>query len=606
MSGVLKRRSNLGLGLFAALVAAVLIMIGLTVGCLRNGAAPTVAALDSEKSADSAQWFKDVTSECGLDFVHDAGPTGAYFMPQSVGSGAALFDFDNDGRLGILLLQNGGPESGSTNRLYRQLPDGRFQDVSAGCGLDYAGYCMGVAVGDVNNDGWPDVLITEYGRVRLFLNNGNGTFADVSEEAGLTNPHWGTSAAFVDYDRDGWLDLVVVNYINYESFWCGSAAGKQDFCGPKGFSGSVTKLFHNLGRQPAGNSARVRFEDVTLKAGLNQSPGPGLGVFCADFNGDGWPDIFIANDGQPNHLWINQRDGTFKEEALKRGLALNAMGQAEANMGIGVGDVDGDGLFDVFVTHLSSETHRLWRQKSRGMFRDETKRSGLASPHGHGTGFGTVLADFDHDGAPDLAIVNGNVKRASDDNHASNPAECLPLFWKPYAERNQLLANDGKGTFRDASLENAEFCGTGMVARGLACGDLNGDGALDLLVTNIAAPARLYRNVAPKKGHWLLVRAVDPALKRDAYGAEITVHAGGRNWLRWINPAYSYLCSNDPRAHFGIGEVDRIESIHVLWPDGAEESFEGPKIDSAVVLYKSKGPRVEPAAVSYNRKSQDN
>ena len=247
-------------------------------------------------------------------------------MPQQVGSGAAFLDFNNDGRLDIYLLQNGGPDSSSRNRLFMQTPDGHFQDVSRGSGLDIAGYNMGVAVGDINNDGWPDILVTQYGGVRLFLNRGDGTFADITAEAGLTNPGWGASAAFFDFDRDGLLDLVVVNYVDYDPTWpCTGPYGKPDYCAPKTFKGRVSRLFRNVSEK---GGKTVRFEDVTVASGLGSVLGPGLGVICADFDGDGWPDIFIANDGAPNRLWINQHDVTFKEEAVRRGGAYNAMAQA--------------------------------------------------------------------------------------------------------------------------------------------------------------------------------------------------------------------------------------------------------------------------------------
>jgi hypothetical protein len=529
----------------------------------------------------------DVTEEVGLHFVHDAGPTGTYSLPQIMGSGAALFDFDNDGMLDIYLVQNGGSQS--TNRLFRQGTDGRFTDVSAGSGLDVAGYGMGVAVGDVNNDGWPDVFLTEYGRVRLFLNNGDGkTFTDITEEAGLDNASWATSAAFVDFDRDGWLDLVFVNYVDYDpSQKCPGRGGQRDYCHPSVFGGSLPKLYRNLGRQAATKAPHgVRFEDVTLKSGLGQIPGPELGIVCADFNGDHWPDIFIANDSKPNRLWINQHDGTFQEEAVQRGIAYDGMGQTQANMGIALGDVDGDGLFDVLVTHLSEETHTLWKQAPRGLFRDQTAVAKLSSPRYRGTGFGTVLADFDHDGALDLAVVNGRVSRGS---VADLPG--LDPFWRPYVERNQLFANDGGGRFRDVSAANAPFCNTPAVSRGLACGDLNNDGALDLLVTSIGGPARIYRNAVPDRGHWLMIRAIDPERKRDAYGAEITVVAGERRWLRWINPGSSYLCSNDPRAHFGLGSVEQVDRIEVVWPDGSEETFPGSAVDKFLSLAKGEGKK---------------
>jgi hypothetical protein len=528
-------------------------------------------------------WFEDATDKLGLKFVHDAGPAGSYFMPQAIGSGAALFDFNNDGRLDIYLLQNGGPK-GKKNQLFQQMEDGTFKDVSEGSGLDIAGYSMGVAIGDINNDGLPDVLVTQYGGIRLFLNLGGGKFRDITEDAGLKNPAWGVSASFFDYDRDGWLDLVVVNYVDYDPSWpCQGPDGKPEYCAPATFPGRVTRLFHNQGRQ-GGNPQSVRFEDVTEKAGLTAAPGPGLGVVCADFNGDGWPDIFVANDGKANHLWINQKNGTFKEDGMRSNVAFNGMGQAEGNMGVAIGDVNGDGLFDLIVTHLTEETHTLWLQGPRGLFQDKTAGARLTRPRWRGTGFGTALADFDQDGALDLAVVNGRVAKAKTIADAS-----LGSHWGLYAERNQLFANNGKGEFRDLSSSNPAFCGRYNVARGLAVGDIDGDGALDMLVTTIAGPARIYRNIARERGHWLMVRTIDPALHRDAIGAEIRLQTAGRTQLRWINPGSSFLCSNDVRAHFGLGAAAAYDRIEVLWPDGKTETFPGGQADRIIVLKKGEG-----------------
>jgi hypothetical protein len=318
-----------------------------------------------------------------------------------------------------------------------------------------------------------------------------------------------------------------------------------------------------------------------------------LGIVCADFDGDGWPDILIANDRQPNYLWINQRDGTFREEGLRRGVAYNAEGQAQGNMGVALGDVDGDGRLDVFITHLTEETHTLWRQTEPGFFQDRTAAAGLAATHWRGTGFGTVMADFDHDGASDLAVVNGRVMYGKPPEGAGPRTASDPSpFWSHYADRNQIFLNDGAGRFLDISPANDPFCGHPGVYRGLACGDIDGDGAIDLLVTGIASPARLFRNVAPNRGHWLLVRVLDPALHRDAYGAELTLMAGGRRWKRWLNSGSSYLCSNDPRVHFGLGEADRADRIEVLWPDGAREEFGEYPVDRAIELVKGKGRTV--------------
>src|SRR5438874_5476727 len=397
--------------MFLRLAKSIVIVAGLSfwfTACTKSGKSGSEedpSRKTNEHARIAGPWFEDVTEAVGLHFKHDCGPEGTYFMPQSTGSGGALFDFDNDGRLDIYLVQNGGPSSQSKNRLYHQEPDGHFRDVSEGSGLDVTGYGMGVAVGDLNNDGLPEVLLTEYGNTRLFLNRGGGHFEDITRSAGIENTRWATAASFFDYDRDGWLDVVVVNYLDYsETIKCYDTRGNMEFCGPQGMQGTATRVYRNLGSDKPG---AIRFEDVSVVSGLAKRTGPGLGVLCADFDGDHWPDILIADDGMPNRLFINQRNGTFTEQAAQRGIAYNAFGNAVANMGIALGDVDGDGLFDIFVSHVSWEQHALWKQSPAGLFQDQTVAAGLANLSQRGTGFGTVLADFDLDGALDLAFVNG-------------------------------------------------------------------------------------------------------------------------------------------------------------------------------------------------------
>jgi hypothetical protein len=552
----------------------------------------SAAGCRPESSSDESTpvhsgWFRDATAQVGLDFVHEAGPLGHYFMPQIMGSGAALLDFDNDGLFDLYLVQNGGPGSSAKNRLYRGRPDGRFEDVSAGSGLDIAGHGMGVAIGDFDNDGFVDVYVSQYGGGRLFRNKGNGTFEDVTRAAGVEHFGWGTSCCFVDYDRDGWLDLVVVHYVDYDpGFQCGPVNGTKDYCHPRVFPGTSLRLFHNRGCDVVGKW--LGFEDVTHAAGVAKK-GPGLGVLCADFNGDGWPDIFVANDSHPNYLWINRKDGTFVDEAEARHVAYNGLGQPQANMGVTLGQLGAEARLSLFVTHLTEETHTLWQQNELGYFQDRTIAAGLTGPLWRGTGFGTILADFDLDGALDIAVVNGRVARTRGE---PAPVRGLDPFWSSYAERNQLFANDGRGRFRDISNENTAFCGSYGLGRGLVWGDFEGKGQVDLLVTHVAGPAHFYRNVAPRRGHWLLVRAADPALKRDAYGAVVTVLAGGILRRSWINPGQSYLSSGDPRAHFGLGAANSVDEIRIDWPDGQAEVFPGCVADRALRLERGKGRRV--------------
>lgn len=555
-------------GGLSAVVLAVGLLLG-TPGCKPTDRTDTPTDSIPDAPAGDRGWFEDVTDAVGLTFTHECGPTGKFFMPQAVYGGGALFDADGDGRLDVLLLQGAGPSTGVGNRLYLQTADGQLRDASAGSGLDFDGYNMGAAVGDVDNDGRPDVLVTRYTGARLLRNEGGGKFRDVTEAAGIANPQWGTSAAFTDYDRDGRLDLIVVNYLDYDPSWpCTSPDGSRDFCGPKSFPGTIPRLFRNLG---PGDGKPVRFADVTVPAGLTSKAAPGLGVYAADLTGDGWPDLLIANDGTPNHLWVNQKDGTFKNEAMSRGVALTGNGQPMANMGIAVGDYDGDGLTDVFITHLGTETHTLWRQAPVGFFKDNTQDSRVTRTKWRGTGFGAVAADFDRDGWPDIAFVNGRVYRGAEVPGTGH----LPEFWRVYAERNQLLRNAGGGKFEDVSEANPAFCGTPNVARGLAVGDFDNDGRPDLLVTPIAGRARLYRNVAAG-GHWLGVRAVDPGHGgRDAYGTTVRVTAGGRTQTQVVQPAHSYLCSSDPRLLFGLGDATTVDRIEVTWPDGTQERRPG-------------------------------
>lgn len=546
---------------------------------------------DARPPADASQnWFDDVTDEAGVDFVHDAGDLSQWQVWQIMGSGVAVFDFDGDGLLDLYLLNGSGPESKWINRLYKNMSKGKFKDVTAGSGLGIAGINTGVIVGDVNNDGLPDVVVTQIDAVKLFLNRGQGVFEDVTQGSGLHNPLWGTSANLFDFDRDGWLDLVIANYVEYDpSKKCDSVRQKREYCGPGNFPGTVSRLFRNLGGEGKG----VRFRDVTIQAGLAKAPGPGLGVYCADYDGDGWPDFFIANDNRPNHLWMNQRNGTFLEQAYLRGVALDAMGLAQSGMGVAVGDVDGDGLFDIYVTHLNTELNTLWQQgPKRGQFADRTGRAGLINTDWHGTGFGTLMADFNGDGWLDIVVANGAISAGS-----TTPHPPLGDHFMQFSERNQLFRNEGKGRFRDVSKLNPTLCGTPNIARALACGDLDGDGALDLVLSTVGNRARILRNVAKDRGHWLIVQAFDPRLNRDAYGAEIRLHVGEQSMLRIINPGDSFQSSSDPRAHFGLGKATRYDAIDVVWPDGLAEVFPGDEANRVRKLRRGEG-KPRPAADS--------
>jgi hypothetical protein len=523
--------------------------------------------------------FTDITKQSGLNFVHEPGVDGSYFMPESMGSGGAFFDYDQDGDLDIYLI-NGAWHGDSRkseipkSRLYRQEANHTFTDVTEKSGLDNTGYGMGIAVADIDNDGDLDVYITNYGPDALFQNNGNGTFTNITKQAGIANATWGTSAIFFDYDRDGFLDLYVANYLAYDpAIVCMDRAGRPDYCGPKGFVGIPDVLYHNNGDGT--------FTDVSGKSGISKIAYRGLGVVSFDFNSDSYPDIYVANDEEPKNFWINQGDGTFIDQALALGAAVNESGQPEAGMGVTFGDVDGDQDFDLFITHLREEKNTFYRNLGKEGFQDESWASGLAGVSVPFTGFGTGFFDYDNDGDLDLAVVNGRVTRGP-----LLTTRRPPQYWDDYAEPNLLFENDGGGKFHDASKDAGSFTSTIENSRGLAFGDVDNDGDIDLLVNNEGGPARLYRNDSPKKGHWLLIRVIDPKLKRDAIGAEVRVTCQGKKLLRSVSPDYSYLNSNDPRVHFGLGSATSVDAITVRWPDGSEQSFPGMKADQLLTLQK--------------------
>ncbi len=565
-----------------------LVAILLTAGGCRPR--ETSDRLNAPAAPARAPWFEDITGRSRIHFFHEATTSGHHLFHESMGSGAAVLDFDNDGRLDVYLIHNVERGTAATNRLFHQQADGAFKDISAGSGLDVTGLGNGLAVGDINNDGFPEVLSTEYDGVRLFLNHGGRRFTDITTAAGITNRHWSVPAAFVDYDRDGWLDLVIGNYLDYDrSQKCPDARGRPDFCGPHGFHSTITRLHRNLGV----TAGTPKFADVSVASGIARAPGKAMQIVCADFDGDRWPDIFITDDGLPNRLFMNQRNGRFVEEAVVRGVAYTGMGAAAANMGIAIGDTDADGRFDLFVPHLAEESHTLWRQTTGGVFHDATATAGLHGQSWHGTGFGAVLADFDADGSLDLAIANGAIRRRTGPPRGSLANGIAP-FWADYAEPAQLFANDGRGRFTEISRANPALCGEALVGRGLACGDLDNDGALDLILIGISGPVRVLRNIAAPRAHWLGLRAIDPTLGgRDAYGAEIVVEAGTNRWWRLIQPAHSYASSNDPRVQVGLGNHANVDAIRVRWPDGSDERFSGGPANQYLTLRRGAGTAVK-------------
>jgi len=521
-------------------------------------------------SARDGPLFTDITASAGLVFEHDPLPADGAFefrLPEIMGSGGAFLDFDGDGDLDIYLVQATPVEP---NRLYRQEEDGHFEDVTEASGLGDRGYGMGVAVGDVDNDGRVDVYVTNYGRDALYHNRGGGRF----EKTEMASESWSTSAVFCDFDADGYLDLYVTSYVKYDAGKsCFKHDGSADFCGPQEFPGEADRLYRNDGN---GN-----FTDVSRSSRIASMRAPGLGVVCLDLNADGRLDFYVANDGKANQLWIQQDDGTFVDDAYMLGAALNAFGKEEAGMGIAPGDVDNDGDIDLFLTHLRNETNTLYRNDGELGFEDATHHMGFGKTGIDRTGFGVAMLDFDHDGHLDLAVAHGRVAWGPPlEGSPSNPS------FGPYAEPNVLLRNVGGAQFERVA---GELDTAIEISRGLVTGDVDGDGDLDVLVTNTAGPARLFRNDASKIGRWLLVRALSDLAERDAHGALVTVSVGGRLFTRLAQPGGSYLSSGDPRAHFGLPAEGVVEALTVVWPDGEAESFSVDGLNRVIVVRKGEG-----------------
>ena len=505
----------------------------------------------------------DVTTGAGIHFLHNSGAFGGKFLPETMGSGCAFLDYDSDGWQDILLINGmdwpAHKRQRTTLRLYRNNRDGTFSDVTRSAGLDVEMYGMGVAVGDYNNDGHSDILVTCVGQNHLFKNTGRGKFIDVTRAAGLGGREaFSTSALWFDYDRDGLLDLVVCNYVKWSpahDVFCSLDGTHKSYCTPEAYRGETCWLFHNRGDGT--------FEDVTATSGIFDTSSKSLGIAMLDYDQDGWPDLLVANDTQPNKLYRNQRNGKFQELGVEAGIAFSTEGKARAGMGVDTGDFDGSGAPGVAITNFDNEMIGLFRLGGQHTYDDVALQAGVGLASRNTLGFGCLFADMNLDGALDLVIANGHIDETVR-NIRGNVG---------YAQPPQLFLNDGKGSFHDVAAQLGASFDRPKVGRGLACADFDRDGDLDLLMTTNNSAAFLYRNDQLAGNRSIRFRLVGTKSNRDAIGAVVRIYAGGTSQSRMVKGGSSYLSQSELPVTFGVGTRDRIERVTIQWPSGRTEEF---------------------------------
>jgi len=546
---------------------------------------PFEAIADAALNPGAAPGFQlvDVTSQAGIHFQHNSGAYGGKLLPETLGSGCAFLDYDGDGWPDILLVNAtdwpGHKRQRSTLHLYRNNRNGTFADVTKSAGLDIEMYGMGVAVGDYNNDGFPDILITCVGQNRLFRNTGKGTFVDVTKASGLQGKQaFSTSAIWFDYDRDGLLDLFVCNYVRWSpehDVFCSLDAKHKSYCTPEAYRGDTSWLFHNRGDGT--------FEDVTATSGIFDSSSKSLGVALFDYDQDGWPDLLVANDTQPNKLYRNLGNGKFKDVAVEVGLAFSADGKARAGMGVDVGDFENSGKPGVAVTNFDNEMVGLYRATRTGVFDDIATASGVGLASRNTLGFGCAFLDVDLDGALDLAVANGHI-----DETVRNIRGNTGYAQAPQLFLNQIL-NQGEARFRDVAGEVGGGFDQPRVGRGLAYGDFDRDGDLDILLTTNNGPAFLYRNDQTAGNRSIRFRLEGTKSNRDAVGAVVKIFYNGQVQSRTVRGGSSYLSQSELPVTFGVGKRDQIDRATIDWPSGRNEEFKNLGAGTTYQCIETKG-----------------